>query len=990
MISGPETPTIHSSFDPDKPKSFHVQAEAQGKNLFFLIDTGADLSILPKTQFNPDDTNHKKLLKSANNTTITYHGQTKVTFTIEGFKGSFKWNFSVADVSKPILGADFLAHFNISVNCQNCTIFNPVSKESCKGIKHLTSEDQHETHEVKSHRPNVKMRIETEGPPVAQRSRKLFGEKLKAAKLEFDKLLAQGILIPSNSSWAAPITMVKKSDGSWRPCGDYRQLNNITKADKYPLPRIHDLIDSIQSPKMFSRLDLSQAYHQIPIAAEDRHKTAVITPFGLFEYTHMPFGLKNSSQVFQRFMDNVLRNTQTFCINYVDDILIFSNNEFDHKTHIKIITEKLTEAGLAVNQTKCLFSVKEVDFLGFRLTQNGSAPKLERIEAIRNMKIPKDVKQLKQFIGTINYYRHMISNLSQLLSPLHNLSTAATKSKQLYRWTETESTAFEAIKAKLTSATMISYIDKDKPFILCTDASGVAVGASLNQIQSTGAPTPIGFFSRKLNHTEQKYSTFDRELLAIYLSVKNFKHYLDGNTFTIRTDHKPLLHIKTMKDPSTRQWRYIEFLTQFSFQLEHIRGQDNIVADLLSRADVAPISIEELIQEQTKDPTLSDIGDTSLILSHTPEGILIDSSYDTKRFVLPQKYRHAEFKRLHNLSHPGTRPMIELIRSRYIWPKMKTDVRKWCRECVICQKSKITRHTKAPLGTIPTIGRFKTLHLDIVGPLPKVGNKLYILTMIDRATSWIEAVPMAEITAKAVVQTLNDTWVCRFGPPEILITDQGLQFESEIFNSYCNRIGCKHRRTTAYHPQTNGKIERWHRSLKNSLRTFSENPEKSWPTDLPRILLSLRNCTTSDGKASPTQLTFGYQTRLPGDLAITSTDLLIDSEDNNDLQQKILQHQKKGSDRKVKHKSFVSKDLFTCEKVWIRKEQRKTLENPYHGPYNVISRSSDMKTFDLMINGEVKTVSIDRMKPVVEAELAPPTGGGVMLGHNNHAYLNNK
>ena len=877
------------------------------------------------------------------------------------------------------MGADFLYHFNLLVNCRQRVLSNATSQEKTIGKSFQTNSINHTSDNPKeisaSIVPNISMRILTNGMPIAQRSRKLFGEKLNSAKSEFNKLIEQGILRASKSSWASPLTMVRKADGSWRPCGDYRMLNNATEPDKYPLPRIHDLIDHISQPSIFSKLDLQQAYHQIPIASEDCHKTAIITPFGLFEYTHMPFGLKNSSQTFQRYMDQILRGTESFCINYVDDILIFSNNKSEHEKQVNLILHKLSSAGLRINKEKCLFSVDEVEFLGFQFSAKGIQPKEERVKAIDSMKPPSDVRQLQRFIGMINYYHWMIPDLSRDIGPLHDLVTKSTKSKKNFKWEKVHEDSFTLLKKKLTSGTIISYVDPTRTFVLCSDASSTAIGASLGQINTENQINPVGFFSRKLNTAEKKYSTFDRELLAIYLSVKHFKHYLDGTSFIIRTDHKPLLQMTSMKETSARQWRHIECLSQYSFKLEYICGRDNIVADLLSRPEeesgyINAITIKDLIDEQNTDPTIKNLRDSSLIISTSAEGIQVDTSYETTRIILPQRFRKSEFERLHSMSHPSAKPSIQLIRSRYVWPRMKSDIRKWCRECLKCQKSKITRHTKAPYGLIQTLGRFKTIHMDLVGPLPKIGNKSYILTIIDRATSWVEAIPISEITSTAIIKQLDDHWVCRFGPPEVIVTDQGLQFDSEQFKTYCASIGTKHIRTTAYHPQSNGKVERWHRSLKNSIRAHSDNPSKTWIRDLPRLLLSLRNCTTTDGKASPTELTFGFQTRLPGDLTIPHLNDSInecDEINSKELEETISYREGIGSIRPNKIKPFVSKNLVTCEEVWVRNENKRSLEDPYHGPYKVVQRSSDMKTFEVNLNGLTKRISIDRLKPVIRS-----------------------
>ena len=881
------------------------------------------------------------------------------------------------------MGADFLARHKIDVSCYSRSICCPSSNERaearrsqcdkiCATINNQTT-------------LTTKLQIITNGSPVAQRQRPLFGEKLVATKKEFDRLLNEGVIRASKSDWASPLVVVKKPDGSWRPCGDYRMLNEITQPDRYPLPRIQDLLNKINNPHIFTKLDLEKAYHQIPICDEDISKTAVITPFGLFEYTKMPFGLRNASQTFQRHMDNVLREHQEHSLSYIDDVLIFSKTEAEHKAHVSSVMASLQAAGLIVNQSKCEFQTEKVNFLGFELTKQGIKPSEERTLAISNLKKPTNSQDLRRFIGGIGYYHWLIPRLSDTLSPLYDLLQKSADKKEDLLWQDCHTHAFMNAKNSVREISNVSYPNPSKPFLLCTDASSKAIGASLSQINEENKSFPIAFFSRKLNLTEQKYSTFDRELLAIFLSIKHFKHFLDGSHFTVMTDHKPLLRARHMKDPSPRQWRIIEYLDQFDFTIEFIKGEDNVVADLLSRPcsnqdlQVSTVEInfveftkESLKEEQRKDQTLSTLKNASLQLCSTTDDILIDNSTGETRVVLPKIFRHQEFLRIHNISHPASKPTIELIKARYVWPQMKSDIREWCRQCQRCQSAKITRHTHAPLGTIETKGRFITVHLDIVGPLPSVDNKRYIMTMIDRGTSWVEAIPIYDITTDMIIRTFEREWISRFGVPEIVITDQGTQFESEKFSNFCKIMGIERKRTTAYHPQSNGKIERWHRAMKNSIRAASEDSSKMWAHDLPKILLSLRNCTKSNASPSAAQLTFGCRARLPGDFVISEPILTNIEENLASIQEEIDSQLSNKKTSQPKQHSFVSKLFVNCKKVWLRAEFRKSLEDPYTGPYDVIERSDDNKTLKIKIGDQVKNVSIDRLKPWIGAdEFAP-------------------
>ena len=348
--------------------------------------------------------------------------------------------------------------------------------------------------------------------------------------------------------------MVKKGDGSYRPCGDYRLLNQRTKPDRYPLPRMSDILSAVSNCKIFSTIDLEKAYHQIPIHEEDKHKTAIITQFGLYEYNFMPFGLKNASQTFQRYIDQILRPFRAFALSYIDDIIIFSPDQNSHKQNLAAVRTALQQNGLKINENKCKFHQHNVNFLGFNISGEGIQPIQDKIDQILNLKAPANGKALKRFIGAVTFYQWMIPHLSQIISPLHDLAASANNKRKLFNWTRKHLEAFETCKQSLLTITSMAVPNQEKIMVLYTDASTNAIGASLNQYNTSEKLEPIAFF-RKLNGAEKKYSAFDRELLAVYLSIKHFKHHLEGTKFILRTDHKPILHIHSMKAQSNRQRR---------------------------------------------------------------------------------------------------------------------------------------------------------------------------------------------------------------------------------------------------------------------------------------------------------------------------------------------------------------------------------------------------------------------------------------------------
>ena len=388
-----------------------------------------------------------------------------------------------------------------------------------------------------------------------------------------------GVIEPSVSAYSSPVVLVAKPDGTVRFCIDYRALNAKTVFDGEPIPDMDDLFTQLSQAQCFAKLDLTKGYWQIPVAEEDRPKTAFQTPLGLFQWTRMPFGLQNAPATFARVM-RLLNLTESGAVSFFDDVLVHAGSVRQMLDNLTLVLDKLRKFQLCVRPSKMYIGFTELDFLGHKLVKGSLCPQPNKVQKIVDTKTPQTKKQVRGLLGLMGYYRRYVCNYAAITAPLTNL-TKGTASRQI-KWTPECQQAVEKVQEVLLSEPVLLLPDLSKDFVLRTDASATGMGGVLLQ-EKDGLLHPVTYVSKKFSDTQLRYSTIERECLAIVWAMSKLSRFLTGRQFVLQTDHRPLTFLKESKTKNNRLLRWALAIQEFQFTVKHIEGTKNVLADLLSR-----------------------------------------------------------------------------------------------------------------------------------------------------------------------------------------------------------------------------------------------------------------------------------------------------------------------------------------------------------------------------------------------------------------------
>lgn len=867
-----------------------IGVHMDGKAVRMLVDTGAGVSIINEATYHELRSPPPKLQTVDINLT-TYTGQSIPVLGQIEVVTEYKQQSAhvpivvVSGARQNLLGRNLLSQLKLDWGeIMLVRDLDPVHAGLMAEVPDVFAEGLGKLKEMQ-----VKINVKSDAIPRFFKARPIPYALKEKVEHEIDRLQQEGIIEPVQfSEWAAPIVPVPKSNGQIRICGDYKvTINKSVVEDKYPLPRVNDLYASLAGGETFTKLDLSHAYLQLQLDEGSRDYVTINTHKGLFRYTRLPYGISVAPSIFQRALECVLAGIPRVCI-FLDDILVTGKTRDEHVANLRLVLNRLDQAGLKLNNKKCEFFNEAVVYLGHKIDRNGLHPTDEKVTAIQDAPSPTNVKELRSWLGLLNYYGRFLRNLSTTLAPLHILLRKETK----WRWENEQVRAFQAAKDLLQSESLLVHFDPDKPLLLACDASPYGVGAVLSHQMTDGSERPIAFASRSLSPAETNYSQLDKEGLSLVFGVTKFHQYLYGMTFVLITDHRPLVGLFNEQRPippqaSGRLQRWALTLAGYDYVIRHRSGDAHENCDALSRLPLptqnaetpAPAEYIQLIEQlddspvtsthirnwTRRDPVLSRV--QRYVLTGWPEGDLTTQQYHRvrdelsthdgcvmrgTRIIVPEPGQATMLQLLHS-SHSGVVKMKALARSYIWWPGIDLQIERIAQHCGQCEEN-MRQPTRAPLRPwLFPQEPWSRVHLDYAGPIE---NRM-ILVAVDAYSKWISAMVVRSSTSEVTIEQLRMLFA-EHGLPETIVTDNGTCFTSAEFRQFMKKNCIQHITSPAYHPSSNGLAERAVQLVKRGLMKMKDG---SMETRLARYLLTYRVTPHSTTGSSPSKLLKGRQLR---------------------------------------------------------------------------------------------------------------------------------
>jgi len=748
---------------------------------------------------------------------------------------------------------------------------------------------------------------------------KMTTQELQVLKEYLTENLDKGFIGPSQAPFAAPVLFVRKANGSLRFCIDFRKLNDLTKKDQYPLPLIDETLARISCAKVFTKLDIRQAFNRIRMHPDSEELTTFRTRYGSYSCKVLPFGLTNGPATYQRYMNDVLFDyLDDFCTAYLDDILIYSENVLEHQVHVRKVLQRLVDAGLQVDIKKCEFNVVRTKYLGFIISTDGIQVDPEKVSVVKDWKHPSTVRGIQSFLGFCNFYRRFIRDYGRIAKPL----TALTRANVPFSFNADCRAAFQELKDRMTSAPLLQHYNSSLQSMIETDASDGVVAGILSQQHTDGQWYPVAFFSKTMSPAECNYEIHDKEMLAIVKSLHEWRPELERTQRRLRiyTDHKALEYFMTTKHLTGRQARWAEALADYNFMIMYRSGKQNGKADALTRRDeeveaqngvkmeyrtramlskdridpqvLREIGInpgdDELVEVEKEDDhfnksllltdrilhanreeksltalrTAASQGDPHLTLE---DGLLMHD----ERLVMPdtEHLRTELIREAHDhlpTAHPGPDKTYRLLRTRYYWRGMLADIIRYVRNCHPCRRSHIPRDkTPGWLHPLQIPDRpWQHLTMDYKSfPKDSHGHDS-VFVIMDRLSKEATSIPCRKTDTSEDLARLFIPYVWRYTSfPDSIVSDRGPQFVSKFWNEFCRILNIKVKLSTAYHPQTDGQTENLNQYIDQRLRPFINYYQDNWSELLPMIDHAQRTLPHASIGMTPFEVVHGYPPR---------------------------------------------------------------------------------------------------------------------------------